>query len=360
MRNIIFIFTTLIFLTSCKEGKTSENVSKNTQIVNSTKEVDITTSLFNENTLKELKNLQNWLNTLYTYSTELKYDFEYDDIAFGISKENSLWFRTNSKNTISSYIDIDLNTLSPSIHLQNDYGQIKLKYSDFLKIIEKVEELNDSLFGFNGSRVMQVILFDNTSINSSLGKVILEITDDYKNIIFINKKDNIVYSRFEISNFLTLKDDNRLEVINNIITNYSPKLLENIIDLSQFYKKLDTAMKITKKFETENKNPVDTNWVENSETYVNYYSNGRIKSVEFLDGEYEFENQSYISLLKERITTLQEESKSITPDEFDYEFYFETALFYNIEASNLNISKADKETLDQLKEKLKALSKNIF
>ena len=157
----------LAFLIGCKgeETKTQEVKQENkvTQVV----ETKVSKNIFNEKSLNELKKVQERLKLLYDYSTELRYEFLYDNTAIGISEENNYWFRTfGQKNGLSSVISIDLNTIKPYIYIRTPYNSIEMEYEQYLKIIEKVVEINSSLYGFELIRDMEVVIFDNVLVNS--------------------------------------------------------------------------------------------------------------------------------------------------------------------------------------------------
>lgn len=370
MRKKLLGICLLAFLIGCKgeESKTQEvkQESKVTQVA----ETKLSKNIFNEKSLTELKKVQERLKLLYNYSTELRYEFLYDNSPIGISEENNYWFRTLSKkNSLFSVISIDLNNIKPYIYLQTPYNTIEMEYEQYLKIIEKVVEINGSLHGFEPIRDMEVVIFDNTLVNSKETKITLFLLKKGDNLIqFINKEDEKEIFNIKLEDIFDLEKNNNLESVNNIILNYTPKFLEDVINLSQRYKKLDYIIKNSKEIADSNKeykkySALDIDWTNSEENTANYYASGRIKSLDLMMGDgYEFEDKSNISIIKENMNLLRKLLKEKDIEENDkmiFELQNSIGITLNADESNLNITSEEKEELKKLRQEAIELSKEV-
>lgn len=360
----------LAFLIGCKgeESKTQEVKQENK--VNQVVETKVSKNIFIEKSLNELKKVQERLKLLYNYSTELRYEFLYDNTAIGISKENSYWFRTLSKkNSLFSVISIDLNNIKPYIYLGTAYNSIEIEYEQYLKIIEKVVEISSSLHGFEPIRDMEVVIFDNVLVNSKETKITLFLPKKGGNLIqFINKEDEKEIFNIKLEDTFDLEKNNNLESVNNIVLNYTPKFLEDVINLSQRYKKLDYIIKNSKEIADPNKeykkySALDIDWTNSEENTANYYASGRVKSLDLMMGDgYEFEDKSNISIIKENMNLLRKLLKEKDIEENNkmiFELQNSIGITLNADESNLNITSEEKEELKKLRQEAIELSREI-
>lgn len=359
----------LAFLIGCKgeETKTQEVKQENkvTQVV----ETKVSKNIFNEKSLNELKKVQERLKLLYDYSTELRYEFLYDNTAIGISEENNYWFRTfGQKNGLSSVISIDLNTIKPYIYIRTPYNSIEMEYEQYLKIIEKVVEINSSLYGFELIRDMEVVIFDNVLVNSKETKITLFLSKKGGNSIqFINKEDEKYIFSINLEDTFDLERNNNLESVNNIVLNYTPKFLEDVINLSQRYKKLDYIIKNSKEIADPNKeskkySALDIDWVNSEDSGVTYYASGRVKTLSLITDGYEFEDKSNISNIKENMNLLRKllkEKETKDNAEMMFELQNSVGITLNADESNLNITSEEKEELKKLRQEATKLSKEV-
>lgn len=360
----------LVFLIGCKgeESKTQEVKQENkvAQVV----ETKLSNNIFNEKSLNELKKVQERLKLLYHYSTELRYEFSYDNVAIGINRENNYWFRTsNQKNRLFSMVSIDLNNIKPYIYLENPYNNIEIDYEQYLKIIEKVVEIRNSLYGFEPIRDMEIVIFDGILINSKETKITLFLPKKGGNLIqFINKEDKKEIFNIKLEDTYDLDSNNNLEAVNSIVLNYTPKFLEDVINLSQCYKKLDYIVKNSKEISNPSKeekkySALDIDWVNLEDSGVTYYASGRIKTLDLITGDgYEFEDKSNISTIKENMDLLKKllKEKAIDKNDkmiFELQTYIGTAL--NVDESNLSITSEEKKELKKLREEAIDLSKEV-
>lgn len=359
----------LAFLIGCKgeETKTQEVKQENkvTQVV----ETKVSKNIFNEKSLNELKKVQERLKLLYDYSTELRYEFLYDNTAIGISEENNYWFRTfGQKNGLSSVISIDLNNIKPYIYIRTPYNSIEMEYEQYLKIIEKVVEINSSLYGFEPIRDMEVVIFDNVLVNSKETKITLFLSKKGGNSIqFINKEDEKYIFSINLEDTFDLERNNNLESVNNIVLNYTPKFLEDVINLSQRYKKLDYIIKNSKEIADPNKeskkySALDIDWVNSEDSGVTYYASGRVKTLSLITDGYEFEDKSNISNIKENMNLLRKllkEKETKDNAEMMFELQNSVGITLNADESNLNITSEEKEELKKLRQEATKLSKEV-
>lgn len=369
MRKKLLGICLLAFLIGCKgeESKTQELKQENK--VNQASETKVSKTIFNEKSLNELKKVQERLKLLYNYSTELRYEFLYDNTAIGISEENSYWFRTLSKkNSLFSVISIDLNNIKPYIYLSTPYNSIEIEYEQYLKIIEKFVEIRDSLYAFEPIRDMEVVIFDNILVNSKETKITLFLPKKGGNLIqFINKEDEKEIFNIKLEDTYDLEKNNNLESVNNIVLNYTPKFLEDVINLSQLYKKLDYIVKNSKEISTPQKessqySTIDLDWVNSEESGVTYYASGRVKTLGLITGGYEFEDKSNIPMIKENMNLLKETLKENNIEEnikmiVGLENLITVSL--NVDESNLNITPEEKKELKKLRQEATELSKEV-
>lgn len=369
MRKKLLGICLLAFLIGCKgeETKTQEVKQENkvTQVV----ETKVSKNIFNEKSLNELKKVQERLKLLYDYSTELRYEFLYDNTAIGISEENNYWFRTfGQKNGLSSVISIDLNTIKPYIYIRTPYNSIEMEYEQYLKIIEKVVEINSSLYGFELIRDMEVVIFDNVLVNSKETKITLFLSKKGGNSIqFINKEDEKYIFSINLEDTFDLERNNNLESVNNIVLNYTPKFLEDVINLSQRYKKLDYIIKNSKEIADPNKeskkySALDIDWVNSEDSGVTYYASGRVKTLSLITDGYEFEDKSNISNIKENMNLLRKllkEKETKDNAEMMFELQNSVGITLNADESNLNITSEEKEELKKLRQEATKLSKEV-
>ncbi|MCQ8213382.1 hypothetical protein NON08_12810 [Cetobacterium somerae] len=369
MRKKLLGICLLAFLIGCKgeESKTQELKQENK--VNQVSETKVSKTIFNEKSLNELKKVQERLKLLYNYSTELRYEFLYDNTAIGISEENSYWFRTLSKkNSLFSVISIDLNNIKPYIYLSTPYNSIEIEYEQYLKIIEKFVEIRDSLYAFEPIRDMEVVIFDNILVNSKETKITLFLPKKGGNLIqFINKEDEKEIFNIKLEDTYDLEKNNNLESVNNIVLNYTPKFLEDVINLSQLYKKLDYIVKNSKEISTPQKessqySTIDLDWVNSEESGVTYYASGRVKTLGLITGGYEFEDKSNIPMIKENMNLLKETLKENNIEEnikmiVGLENLITVSL--NVDESNLNITPEEKKELKKLRQEATELSKEV-
>lgn len=369
MRKKLLGICLLAFLIGCKgeESKTQELKQENK--VNQVAETKVSKTIFNEKSLNELKKVQERLKLLYNYSTELRYEFLYDNTAIGISEENSYWFRTLSKkNSLFSVISIDLNNIKPYIYLSTPYNSIEIEYEQYLKIIEKFVEIRDSLYAFEPIRDMEVVIFDNILVNSKETKITLFLPKKGGNLIqFINKEDEKEIFNIKLEDTYDLEKNNNLESVNNIVLNYTPKFLEDVINLSQLYKKLDYIVKNSKEISTPKKessqySTIDLDWVNSEESGVTYYASGRVKTLGLITGGYEFEDKSNIPMIKENMNLLKETLKENNIEEnikmiVGLENLITVSL--NVDESNLNITPEEKKELKKLRQEATELSKEV-
>lgn len=359
----------LAFLIGCKGEETKTQEVKQENKVNQVVETKVSKNIFNEKSLNELKKVQERLKLLYNYSTELRYEFLYDNTAIGISEENNYWFRTFSqKNGLSSVISIDLNTIKPYIYIRTPYNSIEMEYEQYLKIIEKVVEINSSLYGFEPIRDMEVVIFDNVLVNSKEAKITLFLSKKVGNSIqFINKEDEKYIFSINLEDTFDLERNNNLESVNNIVLNYTPKFLEDVINLSQRYKKLDYIIKNSKEIADPNKeskkySALDIDWVNSEDSGVTYYASGRVKTLGLITDGYEFEDKSNISNIKENMNLLRKllkEKETKDNAEMMFELQNSVGITLNADESNLNITSEEKEELKKLRQEATELSKEV-
>lgn len=370
MRKKLLGIFLLAFLIGCKgeESKTQEVKQENkvTQVV----ETKVSNNIFNENSLSELKKVQERLKFLYNYSTELRYEFSYDNNPIGIDENNNYWFRTLSqKNSLFSVISIDLNNIKPYIYLSTPYNSIEIEYEQYLKIIEKIVEIDNSLHSFEPIRDMKVVIFDNVLVNSKETKITLFLSKKGGNLIqFINKEDEKEIFNIKLDDIFDLEKNNNLESVNSIVLNYTPKFLEDVINLSQRYKKLDYIIKNSKEISNPNKesqkySALDIDWANSEENTTSYYASGRVKSLDLIIGEtYEFEDKSNVSNIKESMNLLKKllkEKETEENAEMMFELQNDLGITLNADESNLNITPEEKEELKKLRQEAIELSKEI-
>lgn len=361
----------LIFLIGCKgeELKTQEVKQENRNTTQVT-EVKVSNNIFNEKSLNELTKVQERLKELYNYSTELKYEFLYDGNPIEINEENKYRFRTsNQNNHLLSVIAIDLNNIKPYIYLQNPYYSIEIEYEQYLRIIEKVTEVSSSLYAFKPIRNMEIVIFDNILSNAKETKITLFLSRKGENLIqFINKKDGEEIFNIKLEDIHNLKNANDLESINNIVQKYTPKFLEDVINLSQRYKKLDYIVKNSKEIsnqnqDSENNSSLDIDWVNSEDSTATYYASGRIKTLELFAGdEYKFEDVNGIAMLKENMNLLKELLKEKNIEQKVEQIVMSAhhiAIDLNVEESNLNITPEEQKELRKLKEEAGKLFQEV-
>ncbi|MGL5356969.1 MAG: hypothetical protein ACRDAQ_10605 [Cetobacterium sp.] len=360
MRKKLLGICLLAFLIGCKGEKSKTQETKQENKVTVAVETKISNNIFDEKPLNELKKVQERLKLLYNYSTELKYEFSYDGTAIGISEENNYWFRTSGqKDALYSVISIDLNNIKPYIYIETSYTSIGIEYEQYLKIIEKAVEIRDSLYAFEPIRNMEMVIFDNVLVNSKETKITLVLPKKGGNSIqFTNKENEKEVFSLKLEDIYDLENNNNLESVNNIILNYTSKFLEDVINLSQRYKKLDYIIKNSKSISDPNKkieeySVLSADWVNLEESGVTYYASGRVKTLELITDGYEFEDKSNISSIKENMNLLEEMFKEKDVEnntEMMFELQNTIGITLNADESNLNITPEEKAELKKLRQ----------
>ncbi len=374
-KNIIFLLL-VASLVGCK-NELSQFSKKETAVKTSTtevnevkqvpKEVNQTelNSIFDEKSSKLLNELKNRLNILYTFSTEMRYTFDFEKIPLIILENNNYIFTTYSTYNLYSVARIDLNTLNTYIVFgETSSGrEMELEYSEYKKLIEKLIEIREATSYFNSTREMEVVIYENFPVNISEEKVdikvVLEKIDENKEIIFRDSKNKNDIFILPLNECELIEKSNNSKRLSTIVSDYSPRLLTDIINLGEKYKKLDFLIKNSNEISTYAKNNmekdepyinlIDFNRIRDFFTNVTYYSNGRVESI---DGIY-FSNTNITSDIIKDLDKLQEDIKNIIFLDFIYYNEFISDIIYSIYCEELNLNKTpqNEEDLKTIKEK---------
>lgn len=365
MKKILVMMTLVNFLIGCNQNQSKDITEKNT-VVEKVESSNKNNNIYNKSSMEILEKLKKNLKILYTYSTEKRYDFSYPNKYLGILENNDYAYMSYSKNSIYTFVKINLENFQSSIILGNNYNErsIEISQEDFSKLIKKLREISISTKFFNSEEEMEIIIFDdiagkvqNQNINT---KIILEKKGNESDIIFKNLADDGPLFTLDLKLIEILGTENNSEAINQVINKYSDVLLEKIINLGQKYEQLNYLVKNSKEIVSYLNNEstnfkymdfLEYNKIREYNLDINYYSSGRVKSI----GDYEFENNSNSEVITKDIKLLKENLENIkTREQLNYynKNIFNIIYFVQKEELNLNPTEKDKENLKKLKDEI--------
>lgn len=366
-KKIIFMLLALSIL-GCNS---KNNIEKKKTVEKNNKVEQNQMNILSEENMKTLKKIENSLNVLEKYSTEINNSFFYPNEPIWII-DNEYIFNSYVSKKLMSRVKIDLKNLELKVQIKDMYedGQFyTFDYKIYKEIMDKAVSFKECSYKLNPTREMELRILKDFFIKNEEGIDInafatIEINKDYSRLI-IKTKDGKEIISINFGEFIDIYEGNSKRSINNIVSEYSQNLLRQIVNLGQKYKRFRSLL--------ENSEVIASRvaYIELIDSYVQaieynekwnfvdtyeYYANGRISKY----NDIVYQNKSLKDEINKKLDKLENLLKNVkTALDLDYNLNNEILTLIHIEDLNVNKTEEDKENLKAIKNRAKKLFEKV-